>query len=606
MPFVRALSVLAALGVSGCFPPDDGRTPPLDSLYFPVGIVLRSDPAHEESRLYVVNSDFDLQYNAGTVQAYDMDRLEALVPTYCDADADCASDGASPVCDAVSTTTHAASHWCVPSAGAEPCGALGEEDPADRRLTPGRCNYVQLGAPQTGGGSLMVDAVEIGAFATDMIFRPRPATPNCAPVAPDGGATADGGASTSNSPAIASGRLFVPVRGDATLHWIDVGDVASGGKFDCGQGSGRACDDNHRRGETPIEESPNGTDLILPPEPFGVAADAPGEAVLTTHQGSGQVALFVNDWSDGDQGGPSLQFTLPVVSTGALAITDVPPPAIVGEDATISYQPSFLMTYADVSTVTLLRYFSDRPLSSGCDVDGLSSEGSQPRPFLEGGRSVAIRTNSQGFNSRGIVADPSVRQQCEASCLPEARAQTQCLAACVAAQGTSATQQACEATCPGARHACLLNCAATPLDVYVSNRAPATLIFGQTPADSSATLTDDLPSFYGTFPVEVGASRVIVAKIPDRDGSLVTRVFLVCFDSQEIFVYDPVSRQLDTVIHTGRGPHAFAVDSARGLGFIGLFTDSYLAVVDLNRAHTANYGEIVLNLGQPQEPRASK
>jgi hypothetical protein len=264
------------------------------------------------------------------------------------------------------------------------------------------------------------------------------------------------------------------------------------------------------------------------------------------------------------------------------------------------------MTYADVSTVTLLRYFSDRPLSSGCDVDGLSSEGSQPRPFLEGGRSVAIRTNSQGFNSRGIVADPSVRQQCEASCLPEARAQTQCLAACVAAQGTSATQQACEATCPGARHACLLNCAATPLDVYVSNRAPATLIFGQTPADSSATLTDDLPSFYGTFPVEVGASRVIVAKIPDRDGSLVTRVFLVCFDSQEIFVYDPVSRQLDTVIHTGRGPHAFAVDSARGLGFIGLFTDSYLAVVDLNRAHTANYGEIVLNLGQPQEPRASK
>src|SRR5215510_2227400 len=72
---------LVTLGLSalGCFKPDDGREPPLDRIYFPTGLTLSPDA----DRLYVANSDWDLQFNAGSVQAYDAARLRELLPRYC-------------------------------------------------------------------------------------------------------------------------------------------------------------------------------------------------------------------------------------------------------------------------------------------------------------------------------------------------------------------------------------------------------------------------------------------------------------------------------------------------------------------------------------------
>src|SRR5689334_19788879 len=77
-----------ALGLSalGCFKPDDGREPPLDRIYFPTGLALSPDG----DRLYVANSDWDLQFNAGSVQAYDAARLRELLPRACNVDTDCA------------------------------------------------------------------------------------------------------------------------------------------------------------------------------------------------------------------------------------------------------------------------------------------------------------------------------------------------------------------------------------------------------------------------------------------------------------------------------------------------------------------------------------
>src|SRR6185503_6571860 len=86
-------SVALCLAVSGCFKPDDGREPPLNRIYFPTGLALSPDA----DRLYVANGDWDLQFNAGSVQAYDAARLRALLPHYCNADADCAAP--DEVCD---------------------------------------------------------------------------------------------------------------------------------------------------------------------------------------------------------------------------------------------------------------------------------------------------------------------------------------------------------------------------------------------------------------------------------------------------------------------------------------------------------------------------
>ena len=79
MAVSRIAPPVLALLATGCFAPGDGREPPLDRIYFPVGVAL--SPGY--TRMYVANSDFDLQFNAGSLQAYDLERLDALLPVYC-------------------------------------------------------------------------------------------------------------------------------------------------------------------------------------------------------------------------------------------------------------------------------------------------------------------------------------------------------------------------------------------------------------------------------------------------------------------------------------------------------------------------------------------
>ncbi|MCU0692255.1 MAG: hypothetical protein MUF54_12720, partial [Polyangiaceae bacterium] len=57
--------------VPDCVSPGEGPFPPGDRMYYPVGLAI-SPGGHT---LYVANSDFDLQYNGGTVLALDLDRL---------------------------------------------------------------------------------------------------------------------------------------------------------------------------------------------------------------------------------------------------------------------------------------------------------------------------------------------------------------------------------------------------------------------------------------------------------------------------------------------------------------------------------------------------
>src|SRR5258708_1614435 len=152
---VRAVAFLAGISSAGCFAPDNGRSPPLDRLYFPVGLV--TDP--DASRLYVVNSDFDLQFNAGTLQAYDLAKVRALAPQGCSVDADCAvdRDGAPRdpgafFCDSVPTDKNGLvpSYFCVARADPRPCGALGEKTAAERLVAPGPCAH--RGGPGPLGG----------------------------------------------------------------------------------------------------------------------------------------------------------------------------------------------------------------------------------------------------------------------------------------------------------------------------------------------------------------------------------------------------------------------------------------------------------------------
>jgi DNA-binding beta-propeller fold protein YncE len=530
-----------ASAASGCFSPGDGVTPPLERLYFPVGLALDSTANH----LFVANSDFDLQYNAGTLQSYDLERLRAAIPKPCGADSDCSVDRH---CDLTATdeNVRSPSHYCVANTGPYanlPCGALGESSDADRVVYPGRCKYVDP-------ASFIVDTVETGAFATDVLYRQRP----------------DGTTG-------AAARLFLPVRGDATLHWADVDDS---GHLDCGQvNNDGACDADHRRGDDAEAENTRG--LTLPAEPYGIDATADGRALVITHQTKGTASLFINDWTDG----PTLQFLTTGLSDRPIGVAAVPAPALA-DVVSDSYQPGFLVTYRTTPEVDLLRFFDD----------GVFDGGSAPaRPYLAFADRTVITANSSGEDSRGIVVDDAVRYAAEQGC----RAQfPDC------AQGPSS---ACALT---SYTECLRRADSLQPDVYVANRAPSSLLVGSLESADTPTLSNDLPAFYTSVPLTFGPSRIVLGNITNPAGEPERRVFAVCFDSRQIFIYDPARRRTEKVIETGRGPQALAVDAPHGLAYVAHFTDSYIGVISLDQRYPASYGTIIASVGRPSAPRASK
>jgi DNA-binding beta-propeller fold protein YncE len=511
--------VIPCVLLSGCFGPGEGVEVPQDEIYFPVGLAV--DGASKN--LFVVSSDFDLQYNGGAVQSYDLDKLEAALPQRCSTDLDCEGAVMGSHCQRGGMCAAAED-----DDDATPC-QQDDRTAGDRLLFPGRCNPID---PKP----LQVDTVKIGAFATDAILRARPLV---------GGKLEGAGASE---------RLFVPVRGDSTLHWLDLDD----GKLECGQAGNGACNEQHRAGNDTTE---NVRGLKLNAEPFAIDADAEGRNIVVTNQTTGTASLFTNSWQ-GEQG-PKLAFALasdriPRRPVGVAAVPRFLTPQ-EREDEKVGPEDAFMLTFRDSAQVRLVRFNSD---------GGLIDENDQ-RPYLIDGGGVGIDANSVGSDSRGIAIDGSARKNAKERC---------------AADDSQ----------------CLDDANLVPLDVYVANRAPSTLLIGRTRPPQ------EYPYFFDSIALTAGPSRVIVGQVTTPSGATETRVFVACFDSRRIFVYDPQRSRIETEILTGRGPHAMVVDQDRQLLYVGHFTDSYVGVYSLNLAFPATYGTMLGTLGNPKSPRASK
>jgi DNA-binding beta-propeller fold protein YncE len=530
--------VLVALGLSalGCFKPDDGREPPLDRIYFPTGLALSPNG----DRLYVANSDWDLQFNAGSVQVYDAARLRELLPRACNADADCT--GPDEICDTPANAAGTAlgvggTYWCMDATSRDVCRGLGVQSPGDRLIQPGLCGAVENRDPE-----LLLESVGIGAFATDLVYRPS---------------------------TLGGGRLFVPVRSDATLHWIDVpaGTApGSGRELECGQGTGRDCDGNHRRGDGANEEAPSGAGL--PIEPYAVAASSDGETIVLSHQTEGKISLFINDWANGAEGGPKLSYILEDLGGRPVHVSAVPIPQIAlldrapGGPRQLGYQPGYWVTFRGSSFVQLLRYFDEIDSPTG-------------RPFLARAVVDAI-TTTLSSDIRAMASDDSARRACEIGC--------------------------------GAALDCLAECSHLPMPVYLANRAPITpsppgsLLIGSTTSIRRAEPSNDRLQISDLVAIDDGPSRVSVGQIVDERGQPRRRVFLTSFDSNVITIYDPEARVVDARVPVGRGPTALVVDEAHAIAYVSHFTDSYIGVIDLDARH-ATFGTLILALGNPTAPR---
>ena len=216
--------------LAGCPAGGDDLQPPRDSLVYPTALAVSPDA----SRLFAVNANSDLRWSSGSVLAMDLEAIDGLV-----------------------------SQWLALPLDPGKCqgreGPLASESCACDLEDPEilSCAQSLVVAGGSSGGSGSASGVRIGNFASDI------------------GVQDLGGGEL---------RLFVPVRGDPSVTWIDY----SGGELQC-DGSGEGfplCDDNRILG---FDGDPERT---LRGEPFEVFVDSDSQFAVVTHQQRAAVSLI--------------------------------------------------------------------------------------------------------------------------------------------------------------------------------------------------------------------------------------------------------------------------------------------------------------------------
>ena len=588
----------STLLLGACYSAGNGVAPPPNDFYFPVGLAV----SRGGTVLYAANSDFDLQWNGGTLQAYDLHQIRR--------------DAVATIADPTNPNVPYVQRPAPGACPSQPPTSQVEGDPTPT-LRGQTC------APPVSSESYVRDSAVIGAFATDLQLSP-------------------GGS-----------RVFVPVRGDASLTWANVGvddpntapppgatkSTYAPFALDCGtRDSDNRCDAAHHAGQNPYEPG-NTRNLTMPGEPFGMAFSDDGTAIAITHQSTQETSLFATGLTEiaptatndpnastlppteaPNPVNPSLQFVLEGVALGGNGIASIPhdpdafPACVLGTDPTCLTppRPAFLQTSRASAEMDLLRYYTDE---GGGVAPPSATPSSIHRPFLIEENKFDLTVNSLGTDSRGIVIDPTPRIQCKIAVAPAGGSRT---AADVASD--------------------LETCARLPARVFFVNRAPDTLVvgeIGETSVQGDGTYDPDKLVIYKNIPISPGGSRLYLAPIVAADGRYSLRLFIVCFDSALVYVLDPDTMQMENVIRVGDvggvGPFAMAFDPftledvARRLpvqqdprdpdldlkryrfAYLASFTQSFVQVLDLDGSRTdkSTFEQVVFNLGVPTAPKGS-
>jgi hypothetical protein len=519
---VCGAALAAGLSASACYSAGSGSGPPNNNLYYPVGLAVSDRTAlgpagtpveRPGDYLYVANSDFDLQYNGGTLQSYDLNQIRqdsaALVLSNLTGAAP-ASDRAGPPPFVFGTVSCAGASFTNPAIWSN-----GQRTPLGEGCAP------PVDSTQS---RYFKQSSVIGAFATDLQL------------------------SKDNA------RLFMPVRGDATLTWAN---LTTGGAFDCGQAAnGGRCGGQFLTGN--VVDPLDSRAITMPGEPFGMAQTQDGTAIAVTQQATQETSLLLSGVGPttgtgaSADGPPSMQFVLEGVPTGGNGIVAVPhdPDAVVrcedDDDDFPCVRQAFLETSHSAGEVDLLRYYDD-------EGSGLH-DAQNPllrRPFLEREVAFPITVNVPGTDQRGIVIDDTPRLKCKAQAM---------LAADAAQAGSKPDPTVIQA------------CAELPARVFIGSRSPASIIFGKIGGPSQSndgTYDPDQLVMTTSVPLDpdTGVARLYLAPIVDRYGHYALRLFVVCYDASTVFVFDPdqierlgQNAQVEAVIATGPGPFAMAFD----------------------------------------------
>jgi hypothetical protein len=580
--------LLASAVVPACYTNGGGGTdPPTETFYFPVGLAVSAGG----NALYVANSDFDLQWNGGTLQSYDLFAIRGEAITLLNLQLD---GGAGVPAAAADGGLHFIEPYnpgqCTTGLNitATDAGVDGAFPPDNTTTNPGgRIPPGEACAPVVESQPFVRDSVIIGAFATDLQLQ----TANYVP----------------------GTRLFAPVRGDATLTYADVGvddamhapnamgvlpDGSNPFTLQCGAPKNGQCDNLHRVGNDGLAKGDT-RGVTMPGEPFGMAQTQDGTAVAITHQIETQASLLL---AGDTQTPPSMQFVLDNIVNGGSGIAFIPHdvdssvrpcevPPKDKDDHRPCVRPAFIETSHAAAELDLLRYWND-------DGAGPNSGPSMPRPFLTRDAALPFTTNFGGTASYGITMDPTPRLACKV---------------------------------PGADNT---PCGDTPARIFFANRSPASVVFGTVGGPSPAgdgTFDPDLVQLQGNIPLPDGPSRVYMAPIVDLEGRYEMRVFVVSFDSSTISVFDPANPDpaLVQYINVGPGPFAMAFDpfdinavakngavpadprypapntlNRYRFAYVASFTQSYVQIIDLDQRQPT-FENVVFNLGRPTPPKGS-
>ncbi len=667
---LRFPSLLAGLAFAGtvggvvgaCFYQDVGTAPPPEGFYFPTGIVVSPG----RNALYTANSDFDLQYNGGTVNVVDSTDATGLRGTLgpllagirCSGgslDA-CGAPNAPPgvslqqFCNSIpmSTGNHPLDGACQVGGDCVSGYCLIGSDGVDGTCQPCQLNpdgttnqYVCQG--RCIDGTCMLD------LATNQILSPAACTPVDPPFrwAATIGAFASG-AVIALDPTSAGARLFVPVRGDPSITWFYIPDdrqgVANPWQLDCGQGVNAArCADSHRVGVDPYD---NFRDLDLPVEPVGLDISTDGKAIVTAHQiaTTPAIGLTVNQWQyacpnlspsvgDPETGCPVFEYYLTgAVAAGPTEVVHIKPAALIASTAAACAAAQAQCTAAQTACSTAQSNCTTMP-STCSGVEAVCKAATTAcAPVRKVCPGVAYQTSfAVTYNLTPRIDIFGVNYDAESSPARPFLNFESSGSITVNATGTdsrglaidTSARDACEAACAPTDYACQRACTGTPLLAYVANRAPPSLLLGQvqtTVVDNAGEATNgagssafDLMEIYDTVPLTTGPSKVALGTAIGPDGNPRTLVFAVAFDTRFIHVYDPVEQQIIYHIRTGRGPQAIAFDTCitdcapgeapHAYLYVGHFTDSYIGVVDLDMRHGGDtFGTMFASVGLPLPP----
>jgi hypothetical protein len=476
---------LAAAGVMilvSCSVGESGIAPPDDAIFFPAG--LAADP--EGDWLYVVNSNSNLRYNTGTVVAVDVakaraDRLQT----------------AWPACPAVDSRTGAAS--VVEACCRDALGA--------RILSCKEERYIASSA-----------TVRIGSF---------------------------GGAAVIQETGLGFRRLFVAVRGDPSITFVDVrtpgpGAISLGcfeplGGLPGGAGA-RLCEAPWRISAE--DGSPTG--LRLPEEPFALALDAARSLLYVGHLTSGspteeEGGISVVDVCTGSAAGPKLvsaerRLFERAAAQGVSSLT-LSPGGV--------QEPVLLATsrvYPEVAELVL-------PDAPAC----------QPG-MGRSGQAVEIDRGSN-FVSSAFGDDP-----------------TELRGVALSEDGHTA---------------------------YLLHRDPPAIVV----VDRSLDPSTGQPS---NRPVEVIAvcSGPTDLQVHESDPRRGRRLFVSCFETGQVLVVDPALLTVVAAIDVGRGPSALSFPEREPtIAYVSGFADNNVSVIDLDPDSPTEY-TVVQRIGLPGPERA--